>query len=152
MITRAKRMAAINDANNVYTREYAIQLHGMSKKCTPSELKEHVEKVLVSHGKLPEKEAKVWDVALITNCAGVLKQAVKQAPLERKFAIIEKRLAVTELFKEEKVGHTRDGSPPSHLMGGHHDPANLMGAHHDPALPFSRASQDTGWDTGWDTG
>ena len=37
---RAKRLAVINDANNVYAREYAIQLHGMRKDASAEEVKQ----------------------------------------------------------------------------------------------------------------
>jgi len=44
----------------------------------------------------------VWDVAVITNCATVLRQALKQAPLERKWAILHRRLETLRNFKKEK--------------------------------------------------
>lgn len=99
---RAARMAAVNDANNVFTREYAVQLHGMPKDVTPEEVKEHLEGVLVAKGGLPPEQVRVWDVALMTNCAAVLRQAVKQAPLERKWAILSTKLAKFKAFKAEK--------------------------------------------------
>lgn len=99
---RANRLASINDANNVYTREYAVQLHGMRKDVTPDELKAHLEAVLPAKARLPADKCKVWDVALMTNCDTVLRQAVKQAPIERKWTILSRKLETTLAFKMER--------------------------------------------------
>lgn len=100
---RAARMHRQNDANNVYTREYAVQLHGMPKDATAEDVRAHVQGVLKAHGGLSgADEHKVWDVALIGNSTGVLRQALRQAPLERRFAILDKKLHTLLRFKEER--------------------------------------------------
>ena len=120
---RAHKLQEMNDDNNVYTREYAVQLHGMPKNATAEEVKKHVEKCLAEYGKTPqgtkagEKWYRVWDVALMTDCATVLRQALKQAPLERRWAILHKRLQTLRAFQVEhdtgwglhqRIGETRD--------------------------------------------
>ena len=144
-LNRAHRLQAVNDANNVYTREYAVQLHGMPSNTTAKDIKEHIEHCLAAHkGERHKSEGgvrrhiiadekkpfRVWDVALITNCSHVLRQALKQAPLERRYVsaqqqhsnstalpsstntpsvlsprrytILVKRLATLKAFKKEK--------------------------------------------------
>ena len=114
---RATKMAEINDANNVFTREYAVQLHGMPKDVTAEQVKAHLESTLAAKSGLPSEQCKIWDVALMTNCATVLKQAVKQAPLERKWAILSTKLEKFKAVKAErdtgwdinqKIGELRD--------------------------------------------
>ena len=97
---RVADLAAINDANNVYTREYAVQLHGMPRDATPQEVQAHVESILASEAKLGAEQVKVWDVALMANSSTVLRQAVKQAPLERKWTILKKKLDTLMAFQE----------------------------------------------------
>ena len=116
-LNRAHRLQAVNDANNVYTREYAVQLHGMPSNATAEDVREHIEHCLAAHkGERHKSEGgvrrhiiadekkpfRVWDVALITNCSHVLRQALKQAPLERRYTILVKRLATLKAFKKEK--------------------------------------------------
>lgn len=100
--SRVKRLAETNDANNVFTREYAVSLYGMHSDATPEQIKDHVEKVLEKHTSLTPSQCKVFDVALINNSSVVLKNALKQAPLERKWAILSKRLENLLAFRREK--------------------------------------------------
>ena len=78
-----------NEANNVFTSEYAIQLHGMPKGASAADVKAHLEATLPAASGLSAAQCAVWDVALITHCTSVLRDALRQAPLERKFAVLD---------------------------------------------------------------
>lgn len=106
---RARRLAMLSDAHNVFTREYAVQLHGLPQNVTAEEVKDHLEAVLprlAGVGSIDNGGSRgphsVWDVALIMNCSDVLGQAVKQAPLERRWTILSTRLERLRAFKAER--------------------------------------------------
>jgi len=99
---RVRELNAVNEANNIFTSEYAVQLHGMPAHVNPEQVKEHLERVLAESGGLAAHQCRVWDVALMTNCSEVLRNAVKQAPLERQFTVLSKKLRTMEAFRAEK--------------------------------------------------
>ena len=111
--TRVKAINDVNEANNVFTSEYAIQLHGMPPDATKEEIKEHLETVVAAATGKSREECAVWDVALITDCASVLRNAVLQTPLEREYAINERKLRIEYAFRKEQP----DGWPQTQVIG-----------------------------------
>ena len=99
---RVESINDINEANNVFTSEYAIQLHGMPQDATKEEIKEHLETIVAAATGKSREECAVWDVALITDCASVLRNAVQQTPLEREYAIIERKLRIENALRKER--------------------------------------------------
>ena len=111
--TRVKAINDVNEANNVFTSEYAIQLHGMPPDATKEEIKDHLETVIAAATGKSREECAVWDVALITDCASVLRNAVQQTPLEREYAINERKLRIEYAFRKERP----DGWPQTQVIG-----------------------------------